>query len=201
MVSEYLKYVFAKLRMGLNPARRSRGELGSRARIVLHCVARMAKRNAGGFHASVRISLAPSGLRGSPKGLPVLVVRSDPVQRPVLSQSARADRRGLADAGDAALGHPRGRQVLGAQQSLAAARGLRHQGRVPRRGEDSARAAARLLQAPVAVGDVRVVADPVGPRLHHEAGADVDPVLRLVCLEGRHDPGRPQQGRARRSPT
>jgi hypothetical protein len=64
------------------------------------------------------------------------------------------------------------------------------------RGKNSFRTAARGRQAPVAVGDVCAAADPAGPGLHHEARADVDPVLRLVCLEGGYDFGGSQQGLA-----
>ena len=70
------------------------------------------------------------------------------------------------------------------------------QGRVPRAGKDPAGRAAGRLQAPVGMGDVRVAAAVSRLHLHSEARADVAPVLRLVHVARRHDPGRSRRALA-----
>ena len=60
-------------------------------------------------------------------------------------------------------------------------RGLENlsEGRAHRRG-----------QAPIDLGDVRAAPAVRRLHLHRQTRADVDPDLRLVHVEGRHDPGR-----------
>ena len=117
-----------------------------------------------------------------------------PVQLALLSQFGRADSCGATHAANAAPGDRRRGHILGPHQSLAVAGRVRHQRRIPRSGKNSGRTVARLLQAPVAVGNLRVATDLARRGLHHEARADVDSVLWLVRLESRDDPDRSQQG-------
>ena len=68
-------------------------------------------------------------------------------------------------------------------------RGLENlpEGRADRRG-----------QAPVHLGDVRAAPAVRRLHLHRQTRADVDSDLRLVHVEGRHDPGRSRRAARRR---
>ena len=63
-------------------------------------------------------------------------------------------------------------------------------------GENSAGRGAGRLQASVAVGDLRADHDAERPGLYPQARAVVDSVLRLVRVEGGHDPGRSRRALA-----
>src|SRR6202042_1318343 len=106
------------------------------------------------------------------------------LQRAVLREPCHSHGGGAADffpplSGSACL-HP----LLCANQSLAIAHRLRHQGRVARYREDSARRLHHRLQAPIGLGDLCALCRAGRPRLYPQARTDVDSAVRLVHLEG-----------------
>ena len=120
-------------------------------------------------------------------------VRSVALQRAVLCELDRSHDRRAADACAAVSDPARLHTLLCAHEPLAVAGRLRHQSRMARARKDSATGLHRRLQAPIAVGDICAIRRPCRSDLHPQARTDVDSLVRLVHVESRHDPGRPQR--------
>ena len=128
---------------------------------------------------------ATGSFRHPPKELLImLVLRSLAFNLAYYLQSRCLDDPVPARSGSAAVGFRARGPRLGALLALASQGDRRHEGRFPGTGKDSRRRHDRRFQAPVPVGDVCPARHPRRPRLCAQARIDVDPALRLVCLEG-----------------
>ena len=182
VLSEYLKYLFAELRM--------RFELiggGQREGPRIRRASSMRSRGA----PADRFSQSPN--RSAVSRSSALLARSLAVQRAVLCELDRSHDRGAADA-CAALSDPaRLYSLLCPQQSLAVAGRLRHQGAVARARKDSPWSLHRRLQASILVGDIRALRRAGRSDLHPQARVDVDSAVRLAHVEGGTHSDRPQR--------
>src|SRR5260370_17461049 len=113
------------------------------------------------------------------------------LQRAVLTAAGILGDCGNPHLSDAALGHPEYRQILGAQQHLADARDLQHQGGMPWTRENSEGSADRRIETSVDVGNLRAVAVLRSAAFYRQARAEMDSAVRLVPDRVEHDRGCP----------